>query len=588
MTEYRPEPQLLPAQANRREFGDEEGSPTVEESPEALAARRFRCDFSRIPVHQAPIAVQPRLAQNSHEEAPHLNAAQFPQQVMRMPEPTVQRKCACGGECPRCQIDEHRRVQAENAGLSESGQSLAPPIVEQVLASGGGSLPDDLRVDMEQRFGHDFGHVRLHTDTRAAESAAAVSARAYTVGADVAFAAGEYAPDSDVGRLLIAHELAHVVQQGHGPASNARGNITIGAPDDGLEREAETAARRAGHDAALRSFPGLSLSAGVGGTARFPVLRRDSPGDKKEEVPITRVPYGEKAPPSTGETEAEEGEAEKGPPLTLASAARPTCNPKGLSRKDYRAQPNTSTDDFGLTRFAGKVSMLLTTSKVKGGVVLEPLKVALPAITSVFTDTDTFIEGTGVVVSQDRADCPDGKVQLQWRIFPTGAAKIREGELEHCEDLQYAFDVTFGWYAHVVDRLIAKRKTFPSEAAAFKHLQKITGAHPTTWPSIFECLAKKTEKRDGSKFTSAWHTPRVKALPPRLEDGCKFSRVLVTGAANFPELGKHPTPDVIKGCGESPDAVTAAAARAAAPKAAAGGESSAGEKEGTKSTQPGK
>jgi hypothetical protein len=58
------------------------------------------------------------------------------------------------------------------------------------------------------------------------------------------------------------------------------------------------------------------------------------------------------------------------------------------------------------------------------------------ACRSFSTKADTFIEGTGVFVSQDRAECEGGKVPLQWRIFPPGAAKIREGEMEHCEDLQ--------------------------------------------------------------------------------------------------------------------------------------------------------
>ena len=139
--------------------------------------------------------------------------------------------------------------------------------------------------------------------------------------------------------------------------------------------------------------------------------------------------------------------------------------------------------------------------------------------------------------------------------------------MEHCEDLQYAYDVTFGWYGQVVDDLIAKGRTFRSEAAA------------PGWPAVFECLTKKTELRDGAKGTNAWHTPRVKALPPRLDDGCKFSRVFVTGAANFPELGKHPTPDVIKGCGESPNAVKALAAKASAAKAAAAKAAGGGEGE---------
>lgn len=538
-------------------------------------------DVSRIPAHaKVPVKTETKLTVNTPRDVYEQEAERVSEQVMRLPERSLQRACSGGGGCPRCQMDEHRRLQTKHVDSTESGQTVAPPIVEEALANGGGSLPGGLRADMEQCFGHHFGRVRLHTHALAAESAAAVGARAYTVGPDVVFAAGEYAPDTDAGRRLIAHELAHVVQQDAARAPNGRAGRTIGAVDDPPERGAETAAQRANED----TEPGIasaSLSAGVGRVARAPMLQRDDgPGEKKEEIPIPRVPYREKAP--TGKTEPEEGEV-KGPTLTIASAARPTCDPIGLARKDFLAQPNTSTEDFGLTRFAGTASMALTTRKVKGGVMLEPLKVALPAITSVYTKADTFIEGTAVVLSQEGADCPGGKVPLQWRIFAPGAAKIREGEMEHCEDLQYAYDVTFGWYGQVVDGLIAKGRTFPSEAAAFKHLQKLTGTDPANWSAIFRCLAKKTEKRDGRKFTNGWHTPQVKALPPRLNDSCKFSRVFVTGAANFPELGK-PTPTVINGCGESPDAVKSLAAKAAAAKASAGGEGGEGQQEG----KPGK
>ena len=66
---------------------------------------------------------------------------------------------------------------------------------------------------MEQRFGYDFGSVRVHHDARAAESARAVNAHAYTVGHDIAFNGTAFAPDATAGRKLLAHELTHVVQQ---------------------------------------------------------------------------------------------------------------------------------------------------------------------------------------------------------------------------------------------------------------------------------------------------------------------------------------------------------------------------------------
>ena len=84
-----------------------------------------------------------------------------------------------------------------------------PSSVSRVSASAGTPLQLDTRQDMEQRFGHDFSHVRVHTDDSAARSASDVNARAYTVGSHIAFGAGESPSD----RWLLAHELAHVTQQ---------------------------------------------------------------------------------------------------------------------------------------------------------------------------------------------------------------------------------------------------------------------------------------------------------------------------------------------------------------------------------------
>jgi hypothetical protein len=88
-----------------------------------------------------------------------------------------------------------------------------------------------MRASMERRFAHDFSSVRIHADARAAESAEHVNARAYTVGANVVFGAGQYAPDSQVGQRLIAHELAHVVQQTSGRLDAAVQRIVWVKPD---------------------------------------------------------------------------------------------------------------------------------------------------------------------------------------------------------------------------------------------------------------------------------------------------------------------------------------------------------------------
>ena len=127
-------------------------------------------------------------------------------------EPPLQRKCACGGsgECEECKGKEetlHRRA----AGTATPSPS--PPIVHDVLRSPGQPLDHHTRAFMERRFAHDFSQVRIHADAKAAESAGAVDALAYTVGQHIAFASGRYAPATQEGRRLMAHELAHTIQQ---------------------------------------------------------------------------------------------------------------------------------------------------------------------------------------------------------------------------------------------------------------------------------------------------------------------------------------------------------------------------------------
>ena len=96
---------------------------------------------------------------------------------------------------------------------NEHRVGVAPKGVHEVLRSSGQPLDPTTKATMSKHFGYDFGLVRVHTDARSAESAGAVNAHAYTVGSHIAFAHGEYSPDTSKGQRLLAHELAHVVQQ---------------------------------------------------------------------------------------------------------------------------------------------------------------------------------------------------------------------------------------------------------------------------------------------------------------------------------------------------------------------------------------
>jgi 3D (Asp-Asp-Asp) domain-containing protein len=130
----------------------------------------------------------------------------------------LQRKCACGGtrgasgECEGCR-KKKSQGKTKVSALESQNDSSVPSIVHEVLRSSGEPLDASTRAFMEPRFGHDFSRVRVHTDGQAAESAGAMNALAYTVGRDVVFGRGQYAPDSRAGSKLLAHELTHVVQQ---------------------------------------------------------------------------------------------------------------------------------------------------------------------------------------------------------------------------------------------------------------------------------------------------------------------------------------------------------------------------------------
>jgi len=190
------------------------------------ATGRFAHDFSQLPMlRPEPVKIQTKLIVNTSGDRYEQEADRVADQVIRMPDVKLQRACTCGGKCPKCQSRAGQPNQERNSlhtryrQSSDSGSFAAPPIVHEVLRSPGQPLDLATRRFMESRFRHDFSGVRTHTDSRAAESARSVVARAYTVGTDIVFDAGEYNPLSVSGRRLIAHELTHVLQQSSGGAS---------------------------------------------------------------------------------------------------------------------------------------------------------------------------------------------------------------------------------------------------------------------------------------------------------------------------------------------------------------------------------
>src|SRR5438477_4385688 len=175
----------------------------------------------------------------------------------------------------------HLQKTAGNEAVTSAIEEQQSSPVKEVVGSGGGSpLDRETRGFMESRLGADFGDVRIHTDSKASESAKSVQAHAYTVGNDVVFQSGKYSPESDSGKRMLAHELTHVVQQRSGPVAGtpAPGGIKVSHPADSFEQAAESSA-----DRVMSSAPAAQLAT----AAAPPSIQRE--GEEEDEVQGTFV-----------------------------------------------------------------------------------------------------------------------------------------------------------------------------------------------------------------------------------------------------------------------------------------------------------
>ncbi|MET1080536.1 MAG: DUF4157 domain-containing protein [Pseudomonas sp.] len=200
----------------------------------------------------------------------------------------LQRKCACGasagasGECDSCAA----RPALQRRGGNQAQPAL-PAAVDDTLSRPGRPLDADTRAFMEDRFGSDFAGVRVHDDSAAAASARAVDAQAYTVGQHMVFDHGRYQPHSAEGRHLLAHELAHTLQQQGLQRAGISNLADQGADYWRLEREADVAA-----DTVMRGQPLASGQLSQGGPR------------------LSRKPAKPAAPPAPGTGKSEDHEIE--------------------------------------------------------------------------------------------------------------------------------------------------------------------------------------------------------------------------------------------------------------------------------------
>ena len=162
-----------------------------------------------------------------------------------------------------------RTALLRRAAVNASPANAVPSLVHEVLRSPGQPLNAATRAFMEPRFGHDFSGVRVHTDAKAVEAARAVNARAYTVGENVVFGAGQFMPTDHTRQRLLAHELTHVIQQSNNQTALQHSSLAISKPDDASEREADQIA-----DVVMGSRAPASLQADIGKSGGSVMLQR--------------------------------------------------------------------------------------------------------------------------------------------------------------------------------------------------------------------------------------------------------------------------------------------------------------------------
>ncbi len=181
------------------------GPALARQAAEHAPAQAFRGSAPR--VQRAPLAV------SSPHDAAEREASDVARRVVQMPQPSS-RVASASPVLARSALRVQRAAQTTDAASTAPADTAARI---QSRKTGGAPLPLPLRRYMEPRFGADFSAVRVHTDAEAARLSQRLGARAFTTGEHVFFGAGQFQPDTMAGRELVAHELAHTVQQGAAP-----------------------------------------------------------------------------------------------------------------------------------------------------------------------------------------------------------------------------------------------------------------------------------------------------------------------------------------------------------------------------------
>jgi len=206
---------------------------TARKQQTLLAPSRERVSLARVRDAEGSSWIAARSLQRKASVSPpndplEAEADAVADRVLRMGDPSLMRSTPAliQRKCSACEDEDRTRIQTKRT--TSDAAHPAPDTADAVNATkrGGMPLPAVTRAYFEPRFGYDFSHVRVHADAEADSAARSIQARAYTLGRDIVFGGGHYAPNTHAGRHLLAHELAHVVQQG-GDAQRVQRKLII-------------------------------------------------------------------------------------------------------------------------------------------------------------------------------------------------------------------------------------------------------------------------------------------------------------------------------------------------------------------------
>jgi hypothetical protein len=438
---------------------------------------------------------------------------------------TLQRKCACSGsasaagECEGCSR-QHLSLQrsTRNPALETQNSAGVPPIVHDVLRSPGQPLDAVTRNFMEPRFGHNFSDVRIHADTRAAQSAASVDALAYTVGKNIVFAAGQYEPGSAPGRRLLAHELAHTIQQvDHGASAPQR--LSVGHSNDALEKQADAMADYVVSPSAADPAPAVLRKE----NSAPPSLQRQ-PCRKADDTIVTG-------------------------PLAQQAPAIP-CEPSGETLATVRAAAGAQADILGITQTT-RSSPDITYNELRASKCRATVNSNYTMSFShfMYTKEGTYDDGTE---TRPPGSCCAGKlVTRRLRITAAMAQKLKAGEIEHCQDHKLALAMSEGKFNQAIKDLEGEYCPDTTPPAAPKCREEFalrfkdrTGFDfPQAAGDFSDCLHHKTKLRDDAP--NRWHS--ISSDDWFCAPDCS-AVTYIPNPASMSNIGNHASSTIVKDC----------------------------------------